>query len=155
MIDVDELFNDIVTLEDELTLQHNTQIENEVREKMVAKYGQEAVKFLDKYYSDDDRGSDADCDDCKKRAQDLIDRLSVVEDIVKLASDEEYFLLGKVAMNDKSYEELSEFLQKRIESITKDSGIDVGSVLTSNQFIVCYLMNFMVKLLARKEETHE
>lgn len=90
MVDTDALVDDIMLTEDEVEAKHSAEIQKEIYDIIINKYGEESKKYLDLYFDDsiDNDDSDDPCPECSKSAKDMIDNINIISNNINIINSE-------------------------------------------------------------------
>lgn len=151
MINTDDLIQDIVDKEDELTQKHNVIIEQEVRNFIIKKYGEDSKKYLNTYFDDSDENldiSEDDCSECTEAAKNMISKINVITNNINLLNTE---------VNNNIIQNLSDCLPLKLKIIDMITCklkqiLDSMGYKYDNEFVKKLISLYLLDLSVTKEE---
>lgn len=127
-IDPSDILDTIIRLEDEFTVIHNEKIKKSVTDSILARYGDEAKPYLDRYFDEPDINSDSfidvedDCPDCSDNAQIVLDRMKIIETIAELLTDENKVQLVNDIITEDTKDKILDVVDHEVRTHLKKIG---------------------------------
>lgn len=152
----DDLIQEIIDKEDELTQKYNVIIEQEVRKHVLKKFGNDAEKYLDSYYNDSDLEEDPiDCPECEKTAKEALSNVSAVSKNINMLSNEFINQILETAFqnNDIFNNEIISKLQSKLKNTMFNLGYQ-DIEINEQEIIPLYLLKLSI-LVTRKAEADD